>query len=143
MPYRYLEDIATADIAFEAEGSDLSEVFISASEAVMGVMVEDLSTIELVVEVAIELVNPELDMLLYNLLSELVYYKDARRLLLRIESLDIDKKDGEWRLKARARGEELDRKRHPLKVDVKAITLHRFALDKTNGGWRTTVVVDI
>jgi protein archease len=143
MPYRYLEDIATADAAFEAEGSDLREVFISASEAVMGVMVEDLSTIELVVEVAIELVNPELDMLLYNLLSELVYYKDARRLLLRIESVEIEKIDGEWRLKARARGEELDRKRHPLKVDVKAITLHRFALDKTDVGWKTTVVVDI
>ncbi|MBI5588178.1 MAG: archease [Deltaproteobacteria bacterium] len=143
MPYRYIEDIATADIAFEATGADLTEVFVSAAEATMGVMVDDLSTIRKAAEVFVELTGNELDMLLYNLLNELVYYKDARRLLLRVDSIGIDERGPVFSLKAKLAGEELDRKRHPLKVDVKAVTLHRFGLIKTEEGWKATVVLDI
>jgi hypothetical protein len=42
MPYRFLEDIATADIAFEARGETLEEVFTAAAEATMNVMIESL-----------------------------------------------------------------------------------------------------
>ena len=45
MPYRYLEDIATADVAFEARGKDLAELFMAAAEATMNVMVADLDSI--------------------------------------------------------------------------------------------------
>ena len=33
MPYRYLEEIGTADIAFEATGRDLLELFSDAADA--------------------------------------------------------------------------------------------------------------
>ena len=45
MPYRYLEDIATADVAFEAWGDTLEEMFVAAADATMNVMVSDLDTI--------------------------------------------------------------------------------------------------
>lgn len=143
MPYRYLEDIATADIAFEATGVDLPEVFTAAASAAMSVMVEDLSTIRKVTEVPVEIRDSELDMLLFNLLNELVYYKDARRLLLVVDSISIDDSGAVFTLKAMLKGEELDRKRHPLKADVKAVTLHRFGLERTKEGWKATVVLDI
>lgn len=143
MPYRYLEDIATADVAFEATGADLPEVFTSAASAAMRVMVEDLSTIRKVTEVPVELRDSELDMLLFNLLNELVYYKDARRLLLVVDTISIEESGPVFTLKATLKGEELDRKRHPLKADVKAVTLHRFSLVRTEEGWKATVVLDI
>lgn len=143
MPYRYLEDIATADVAFEATGEDLPEVFTSAACAAMRVMVEDLSTIRKVTEVPVELTGSELDMLLFNLLNELVYYKDARRLLLMVDTISIDDSGPVFTLKAMLKGEVLDRKRHPLKADVKAVTLHRFSLVRTDEGWKATVVLDI
>ena len=143
MPYRYLEDIATADVAFEATGADLAEVFTAAASAAMAVMVEDLSTIRKVTEVRVELSGSDLDMLLFELLNELVYYKDARRLLLTVDSITIDESGQAYTVKATLKGEELDRKRHPLKADVKAVTLHRFGLARTERGWKATVVPDI
>ncbi|HXI09592.1 MAG TPA: archease [Thermodesulfobacteriota bacterium] len=143
MPYRYLEDIATADVAFEATGADLAEVFTAAASAAMAVMVEDLSTIRKVTEVRVELSGSDLDMLLFELLNELVYYKDARRLLLTVDSITIDESGQAYTVKATLKGEELDRKRHPLKADVKAVTLHRFGLARTERGWKATVVLDI
>ncbi|PYL21336.1 MAG: archease, partial [Verrucomicrobia bacterium] len=39
MPYRYLEEIGTADIAFEGTGRDLPELFRDAADAMTNVMV--------------------------------------------------------------------------------------------------------
>ncbi len=84
MGYRYLDDLATADIAFEATGEDVEQVFVAAAEATMNVMVEELQSIEARVERIIEKEDAELDMLLFDMLQEIVYYKDAEQLLLRV-----------------------------------------------------------
>ena len=79
MPFHYLEDIGTADIAFEATGRDLPELFTSAANATMNVMIENLDTIEPREMRRIELENDEIDMLLFDFLQELIYFKDAER----------------------------------------------------------------
>ena len=50
MGYHYLDDFATADIAFEAEGESVEQVFVAAAEATMNVMIEELRSIEPLVE---------------------------------------------------------------------------------------------
>ncbi|NTU48413.1 MAG: archease, partial [Syntrophobacteraceae bacterium] len=45
MPYEFLDDIATADVAFQAWGKTLEEMFVSACEATINVMVSDLASI--------------------------------------------------------------------------------------------------
>ncbi len=141
--YRYLEDIATADIAFEAEGETLEETLIAASEAAMNVMVEDLATIAPRERRTIEIEGRAPDMLLFDLLQELVYYKDAQQLLLRIEKLALAEEGGVYRLRADAAGEKLDPARHEQRADVKAVTLHRLRLEKTGRGWKALVILDI
>ena len=81
--------------------------------------------------------HEELDLLLFNFLQELIYLKDARRLLLRIASVSIDSGAAGFRLCARAMGEELNPEKHNLIVDVKAVTLYRFLLQQMRmAGWR-------
>lgn len=143
MPYRYLEDIATADAAFEARGKDLEELFLASADATMNVMVSDLSTIEKKEELEFVVQHEELDLLLFNFLQELVFFKDARRLLLRVVSAVIEEGTAGFTLSARAAGEKLDPDKHDLIVDVKAVTLYRFALLETEDGWMATVVLDI
>lgn len=143
MPYRYLDDIATADVAFEATGKDLEEVFASAAEATAHVMVEEPERILRKQKVSVRLSNEEADMLLFDFLGELVYYKDARRLLLLVEEIRITKKDSGYSLDAVLSGEEFDPARHPLGADVKAVTLHRFSLEQTDNGWKATAILDI
>jgi SHS2 domain-containing protein len=87
--------------------------------------------------------NDELDLLLFNFLQELVYYKDSELLLLRASQIEFEEKDGKHQLSAVLQGETLDRDRHQQRVDVKAVTLHRFQLEKTNDGWTAMVILDI
>ncbi len=80
---------------------------------------------------------------LFDLLQELIYYKDSEKLMLRIHQIQIKKEDGQHMLKATALGEKLDPNRHHTRVDVKAVTLHRFQLEKAGQDWRTLVILDI
>ncbi|MBD2774152.1 archease [Iningainema tapete] len=143
MPYEFLEDIATADIAFRATGKDLPEVFAAAGDATINVMIEDLDSIEPNVTRTFSLEDDALDLLLFNFLQELVYYKDSELLLLRAQQIQFEEKNGNHQLSAVLQGEKLDRSRHQQRVDVKAVTLHRFQLEKTSDGWTAMVILDI
>jgi SHS2 domain-containing protein len=143
MPYKFLEDVGTADIAFEATGGDLPELFSDAADAMMNVMIDNLDAIEPRETRNIDLSNDKLDMLLFDLLQELIYLKDAERLLLRLREVHIDQKDEKYCLKGRAKGELLDAERHHQRADVKAVTLHDFSVEKANGGWKARVLLDI
>ncbi len=143
MPYRYLEDIATADVAFAAWGTTREEMFAACADALTNVMVADLASICRNEEIEVHLENEELDLLLFAFLNELVFYKDARQLLLRIASLTITGAPGEFLLDALLAGERIAPDRHSLIVDVKAVTLHRFRVAETAQGWEAEVVLDI
>src|SRR6266478_5243448 len=105
MAYKFLEEIGTADIAFEATGHDLPELFSDAADATMNVMIDNLDAIEPRETRHIELSNDEIDMLLFDFLQQLIYFKDAMRLLLRARNARIEERDERYFLKAEAAGE--------------------------------------
>ena len=142
-PYRYLEEIATADVAFEARGVTLEETFLAAADATLNTMVEEIGTVAPRERRDFSLAADSLDLLLFELLQELVYHKDAERLLLRVRDLRIEETGSGYRLHAEAIGETIDSGRHPLLGDVKAVTLHRLSVEKTPSGWRAVVVLDV
>jgi len=47
------------------------------------------------------------------------------------------------RLKALLRGETYDPARHRIKQEIKAVTYHQAAVEKTAAGWRARVVFDV
>ena len=143
MPYKFLEEIGTADIAFEATGRDLPELFVAAADATMNVMIDNLDAIEPRETRQVELSNDQIDMLLFDFLQELIHFKDAKRLLLRACETQIDRKDEVYFLKSKVAGEQLDDTRHQQRADVKAVTLHGFSVEKHDGGWKAKVLLDI
>ena len=143
MSYRYLEEIGTADIAFEATGRDLAELFSEAADATTNVMIDNIEAIQPCETRQIELSNDKLDMLLFDLLQELIFLKDAERLLLRMRDVQIFKRDENYFIKATAEGEPLDAERHHQRADVKAVTLHNFSVERTESGWKARVLLDI
>ena len=143
MAYRYLDDIATADVAFDAWGETMEELFVAAADATMNVMVEDLDTIADREHRHIDVEANAIDMLLFHLLQELIFYKDAQQLLLRVRTMKIyNGKDG-YTLAADTYGEEINPDRHELLGDIKAVTLHRFRVEQTQQQWEATVILDI
>jgi SHS2 domain-containing protein len=87
--------------------------------------------------------NDALDLLLFNFLQEFIYYKDSELLMLGAQQVQIEEKHGEYHLSAVTQGEKLDRDRHEQRVDVKAVTLHRFQLKQIDDGWTAMVILDI
>ena len=78
MPYRFLEDIATGDAAFEAQGRTL---------------MVDTERVEPRITREVELKNEAVDGLLFDWLSELVYLKDAEAVLFSKFNVNIKKND--------------------------------------------------
>jgi SHS2 domain-containing protein len=143
MPYRFREDIAPADVAVEAWGETLEELFASCAEALLATMVENPDEVARIREVAILLDDDELDLLLFSFLQELIFYKDARRLLLHADKVRIVRKEGGFGLESLVCGEEIDRGRHRLVVDVKAVTLFHLRVVREDSLWKATLVLDV
>jgi SHS2 domain-containing protein len=141
--FRFLSKIALADIAFVARGDSLPALFESAARALTEVMV-DRRTLVGRVERTIELTSPTVDRLLYDLLTELIVIKDVDSLLFKDFKVFV-LPGKERRLTCKMRGEVIDRGRHALRNDVKAVTMHMFGVSKQAGerGWEATVVLDI
>jgi SHS2 domain-containing protein len=78
--------------------------------------------------------------LLVNWLSEILYLFDAEGWLFRDFQFDALTERG---LTAVARGEKFDRRKHQVKLLVKAVTYHQLDLMETAEGWRAQVYVDI
>jgi len=143
MRYKYLEDVAIADVAFEAEGKTLEELFESSGFALTNTMIKDLGQLEQRVEKSFEVEAEDVEMLLFNFLQELIFYKDAERLLFNKFELDIEQKEDRWHLGVKAYGEEIDREKHELLADAKAVALHNFKVEEKAKGWRAMVIVDV
>ncbi len=140
MPFKFLPDVALADIAYEAEATSVNGLFAACALALSDVMV-DPKTLRPRVTKTIALTSEDLDRLLYDFLTELIIIKDVDSLLFRDVKVDVDP-DGKT-LAATLRGEPIDRKRHNLRNDVKAVTMHMFGVSHERNDWKATVVLDI
>jgi SHS2 domain-containing protein len=121
----------------------LEETFAAASDAMINVMVTDLDTVKGRESRNFRIEAARQDMLLFGMLQELIYYKDAEQLLLRTKSIRIESQAGGWNALVEAAGERIDPSRHDLIVDVKAVTLYRLRVEQNPHGWSATVVVDV
>lgn len=143
MPYRFLEDQFTADIGFVASGRTLDECFAAAAEATLEVMLANPQSLRPRERRTAHVESESLDLALLRFLEELVYYKDTEQLLLRPTGVAVAQRDRWWVVDGSLEGEPIDASRHELCADVKAVTLHRLEVRRTNGGWEATVVLDI
>lgn len=143
MPYRFIEESVTADVAFEAWGASMEETFSGAAAALLATMLPEGASLNDGVRKETEVASESAEMLLFDFLQELVFFKDAESLLLRPEKIGISEAGDGMALNAVLVGEEIDPERHDLVVDVKAVTLHDFSLERSADGWRARVILDV
>ena len=140
--FRFLEKIALADIGFEAEGESVEEVFRGATQAVLETMATP-STESGVWERAIERSDLDPSALLFDWLSEVVYWKDAAGVVYREAPLTLTREGDVWLLRARLIGAPVDQQKQELHADVKGVTKHLYELKQTDGSWKARVVLDV
>jgi len=132
-------DITTADVAFEAFGKDLNELFANAALAMFEVMV-NTEKVEAKEVREIEVEGIDLESLLFNWLNELLFYYGSENLVFKRFEVEIDEKN--FKLKAKAYGEKFNREKHEAKTEVKSCTYHKLKIER-NEFWKVRVILDV
>lgn len=140
MPYKFLEEITRADVAFEATGKDLNELFKSAGKATMEAMA-NTESVKQAIEKEIEISDDNVEMLMFSFLEEIVFLKDKDNIVFADLEVDVNKE--KLTVKAKLKGDTIKPEEQELHQDVKAVTMHYFKVEKTEKGWKTQVVLDI
>ena len=140
--YKFLEDVAIADIAYEAYGKNLNEMFENAALAIFELSA-DIKTIESKEKVEIKLEHEKIDNLLYDFLSEILFLKDSKYMVFKDVEVSINEKNKKYYLTSILMGDTINPEKQHLENDIKAITMHMFEVRKGKNNWIATVVVDI
>jgi SHS2 domain-containing protein len=109
----------TADVGVKAYGKTVAEAFEHAAEAMFDIITDE-STIDPIGEYDILLEAPDLEQLLVDWLSKLLFLNDAENLVFGKFQVTIDAN----RLSARVFGEKYNKKKHKMGVEIKAVTYH-------------------
>ncbi len=134
--YKFLDDI-TSDIMFEAYGKDLKELFQNAAEALFSVICK-IKQVEPKETEEFQIKANNLEDLMLNWLQALIAIVDTeQKFFSKFEIEEVD----ETHIKAKLKGE-------PIKPElgetvVKAVTMYKYKLEKTKGGYKARVSMDI
>ena len=137
MPYEFVDH--AGDIGVRLRSGTLPGLFADASAAFTD-SITALRDIEPKRPEEVDVDAPELDLLLVDFLSELLYRFDTRGWLTRDAEVELHEKDGGWSLQGTLRGERLNPSRHAGKAAIKAVTYQGLHVHQTNGVWTAQVV---
>ena len=116
----------TADIGIKAYGKTLSEAFENIAKGMFDI-ITDKSEIESVGQYEIKLDAPELEQLLVDWLSELLFLNASQNLVFGFFKVDLDEKNK--KLSANVFGEKYDISKHKIGVEIKAVTYHMLEVN--------------
>ncbi|MFO0911957.1 MAG: archease [Pirellulales bacterium] len=129
----------TADLGLRIRASDLNELYAEAGRGLLAVIVRNPQDVRPDVAIEFQLEETQLDFLLVDWLTELLFAFESRHLLL--ARFEAELTDG--RLTAKAWGEPCDETRHQLEHEVKAVTYHGLTVRQVDGEWLAEVILDI
>jgi SHS2 domain-containing protein len=136
---RYLLLEHTSDIKVEIYGADLAELFTNAATCLFDLIL-DLGKVREIQSVPLSLESADLPELFLDWLRELLFLFSAHSLAVRRIHIDSV---GPTKIQATVFGEEFDAERHGQRVEVKTPTYHEYRIDKTDKGYRVTVIFDV
>lgn len=133
---RYVLIDHTADMMIKAFGKNLEECFGNAAYALFDQTV-DLSNIGTSETTEIRVSGIDEEDRLFSFLSEMLFIEDADNLILKEFDVRFEGED----VVCTARGETLDRTKHRVRSEVKAVTYHMMNIDRDEPS--VTVLFDV
>ncbi len=131
----------TADVGAVVRGATLPRLFENAAHAMFD-LICDRRTVRPRRAVRIVVRGASLEDLLVRWLSELLFRLETQGILF--TAFAVERVDRSM-LRARgvARGEKIDRARHALRREIKAVTYHQIKLIRGRSAWRVRIVFDV
>jgi SHS2 domain-containing protein len=131
----------TADVGALVRGVTLRRLFENASRAMFD-LICDRRAVRPRRAVRIAVRGSSLEDLLVRWLSELLFRLETDGMLF--TSFAVERVDRTLlRARGTARGEVIDRTRHALLREVKAVTYHQIRLIRGRSAWRVRIVFDV
>ncbi|NLV71430.1 MAG: archease [Actinobacteria bacterium] len=133
-----------ADVFLEVWGGDLPSLFENALFALYDHLAE-LETFDVEREEEIRLHAKDYSEALRALLAEALYrFETECFVAIRAEIAVDDAAVDQVGVTARLKGEVVDKTRHRLLTEVKAVTYHQLAVERApEGGWKATLLFDV
>jgi SHS2 domain-containing protein len=129
----------TADLGLRVRAASLEDLFVEAGRGLFSILVENIEAIGLDESVEIAISGTDTDYLLFDWLSELLFQFETQQQLFGSFKVTLTDQG----LTAVCRGEKIDRARHHLSHEVKAVTYHGLRVVQAAVGWEAEVIVDI
>lgn len=118
----------TADIGLEAVGETLEEAFANAAVGMFDIL-SDGSFIDITTSLKVKVEGDDLQELLVNYLTELLFLYEVKGVLFGKFTVTISELGGTWELAGRAKGEMFDVRKHNYPLEIKAVTYHMLAVE--------------
>jgi SHS2 domain-containing protein len=131
----------TADVGLRITGVDLDDLFRTAAEGLFDYVVANRAEVRATFEDSVALASDSTADLLLAWLGELIFRSETRHVLFTTFNVRIA--GSGLSLRATIAGEPIDRDRHVLDHEVKAVTHHGMSLVETEQGWVAEVILDI
>jgi SHS2 domain-containing protein len=131
----------TADVGLRIRAADLDDLFRTAAEGVMDYIVTNRTDVRETDEEQFTLEADDGPALLAAWLNELIFRIETQHRLY--ARFDVHVGDDGRSLEARIWGEPIDRMRHVLDHEVKAVTHHGLMLQREGTDWVAELILDI
>jgi SHS2 domain-containing protein len=129
----------TADVGIVVSAPDLPTLFARAAWGMFAV-ITDVPGVRAQTALRVAVEAEDRAALLVRWLSELNFLHVTQHWLLsRFEIGDFC----DTRLVAVVAGESIDRSRHVVHTEIKAVTFHGLSIESAGGGWRAQIIFDL
>jgi SHS2 domain-containing protein len=142
MSFKFLEGIATADVAIEATGKTIEEAFAEAALAMFEVQT-NTRKVKPLISKKVEIKSEDKKSLLFDWLSKLIYLRDIEKMFFKKFDVKIKQIDNNFRLDAVIYGEKIDIEKHELKVEVKGVSYTQMEIQERPGKAKIKVILDV
>ncbi len=133
----------TADMGIHVEADSLTSAFEESAEAMLNLMFE-LDSIKETESVTFGVHAKDLPMLFVEVLNEILSIQDRHSLAIkRLLAREVKKDNQEYLFVGTIRGEPFDESRHPVKTEVKAVTLSGLKYEEKDHRYIFECVFDL
>ena len=139
MSYRFL-DHAT-DAIIEITAKNLKEAFLVAADAEINLMI-DQHTVKETDQKEFSANGKDLHYLLFSWLEEIPFVLITQGFAIKRVEIAIQK-NKDFKINAKAFGEQLDIKKHNFKIEIKAPTFHDMVIRQDNTGVYMKFLLDL
>ena len=130
----------TADLGLEIYGADASELFENAVRAVFDMMIDSSATVDTIGTRHFAVEGSDWEDLLVNFLREILFMFNGEGF---VPGECVISEIDDRHVAGHVAGEPFNPEKHPVSMEIKAVTYHRIAVRRPGRGWQGRVIFDV